>query len=232
MTDAVNQPAHYTAGGIETIDVIEQVFGKVDHRDQVEKYNQRAHHKGSFKQDLEKARWYLNRTIENCEKGLLDPLTGGRVTPEAQEEEPWDRVAQHLPVKDRQGDVWVWSEEELVWHWYFIDNGVVTSKSSEWADHVVQSLTEDFFQGAPSDMEIDAVAKYNESMTQGVFQDLHTKVLYWIKEESGWRYFVVSDGVCRYASSGGFQSPTTQSVKLSDTQAHRIRSIIAEGVFV
>lgn len=123
MTDNINQPAHYTAGGIETIDVIEQVFNKVDHRDQVEKYNQRAHLKGNFKQDLEKARWYLNRTIENCEKGLLDPGTGARVTPT--EELPELKFASVRDTdsiyKDDDGDFWVYTDGG--WRWHYISNG-------------------------------------------------------------------------------------------------------------
>ena len=60
--DMVNSPAHYTTGGIETIDFIEAK--KLGYNlGNVIKYITRADHKGSKLQDLEKAEWYLNREI-------------------------------------------------------------------------------------------------------------------------------------------------------------------------
>lgn len=60
--DPVNHPSHYTQGGIETIDFIEakQLPYNLGN---VVKYITRADHKGAKLQDLEKARWYLNREI-------------------------------------------------------------------------------------------------------------------------------------------------------------------------
>ncbi len=63
--DPVNHPAHYKVGGIETIDFIEaKKLGY--HLGNVVKYITRADHKGNHKQDLEKARWYLDRAIERA----------------------------------------------------------------------------------------------------------------------------------------------------------------------
>ena len=60
--DPVNHPAHYKAGGIETIDFIEAK--KLGYNlGNVVKYITRADLKGNRKQDLEKALWYLNREI-------------------------------------------------------------------------------------------------------------------------------------------------------------------------
>ena len=62
-TDMVNHPTHYKTGGIETIDFIEAK--KLDyHLGNVVKYITRADHKGNQLQDLQKARWYLDRAIE------------------------------------------------------------------------------------------------------------------------------------------------------------------------
>jgi DNA-binding CsgD family transcriptional regulator len=62
LFDAVNHPAHYKVGGIETIDFIEAK--KLNYNiGNVVKYITRADHKGNRKQDLEKALWYLNREI-------------------------------------------------------------------------------------------------------------------------------------------------------------------------
>jgi hypothetical protein len=63
MTDMVNHPPHYKAGGIETIDVIE-AFGLDFHRGNAVKYILRAGRKGDAEEDLRKALWYLNRAIE------------------------------------------------------------------------------------------------------------------------------------------------------------------------
>ena len=73
MPDPVNHPAHYTDGGIETIDFIEaKRLGY--HLGNVVKYICRAGKKGTNMglQDLQKARWYLDRAIE---KNEINPPT-------------------------------------------------------------------------------------------------------------------------------------------------------------
>ena len=67
--DPVNKPSHYTQGEIECIDAIEAALGpkgfKAFCRGNVIKYSRRTKHKHKDgQQDLEKARWYLNRLIE------------------------------------------------------------------------------------------------------------------------------------------------------------------------
>jgi hypothetical protein len=60
--DPVNNPAHYTTGGIETIDFIEaKRLGY--NLGNVVKYITRADHKGNKLEDLRKAQWYLSREI-------------------------------------------------------------------------------------------------------------------------------------------------------------------------
>lgn len=67
--DPVNHPSHYTQGGIECIDALtSMISGFQDPNDaalswQVVKYVWRHPHKGKPVQDLEKARWYLDRLI-------------------------------------------------------------------------------------------------------------------------------------------------------------------------
>ena len=61
IKDMVNNPPHYTQGGIETIDFIEA---------KALSYNLGADHKGNKVEDLMKARWYLDREITN----LTPPL--------------------------------------------------------------------------------------------------------------------------------------------------------------
>ena len=69
--DAVNHPAHYKAGGIETIDFIEakQLTYNLGN---VVKYITRAgvKNKATHIEDLEKAAWYLNREIKNLKGGV------------------------------------------------------------------------------------------------------------------------------------------------------------------
>jgi len=60
--DLVNHPPHYTAGGVETIDFIEAKNLNYNLGNAV-KYITRADHKGNRVQDLEKARWYIEREI-------------------------------------------------------------------------------------------------------------------------------------------------------------------------
>lgn len=69
--DVVHKPKHYTYGDIEVIDYIEQVTK--DYKPELAfaignaiKYISRANHKNG-KEDLDKARWYLNRAFENWE---------------------------------------------------------------------------------------------------------------------------------------------------------------------
>jgi hypothetical protein len=60
--DLVNQPPHYTVGGVETIDFIEAK--KLNYNlGNVVKYLTRAEHKGNKLEDLRKAQWYLTREI-------------------------------------------------------------------------------------------------------------------------------------------------------------------------
>ncbi len=62
--DAVNHPEHYQSNGMEVIDVIE-AFDLGFHRGNAIKYILRAGKKGAALEDLKKARWYLDREIEN-----------------------------------------------------------------------------------------------------------------------------------------------------------------------
>lgn len=65
----VNHPDHYNRGKIEVIDYIEDQ-GLGFHLGNVVKYLSRAGHKPgtSDLEDLRKARWYLNRKIEQLEE--------------------------------------------------------------------------------------------------------------------------------------------------------------------
>ena len=71
LDDKVNHPTHYTYGDIEIIDFIEQVTR--DYKPELAfaignaiKYISRANRKNG-KEDLDKARWYLNRAFEKWE---------------------------------------------------------------------------------------------------------------------------------------------------------------------
>lgn len=64
--DKINHPSHYTYSKFETIEVIEAwklgfCLGNVV------KYISRAEHKGAVVEDLKKARWYLDRRIQQLE---------------------------------------------------------------------------------------------------------------------------------------------------------------------
>ena len=69
MSDPVNHPAHYTAGPVEVIDILEQAASHAPDpvsgglQWQVLKYLLRMWLKGNPAQDARKARWYLERLI-------------------------------------------------------------------------------------------------------------------------------------------------------------------------
>ena len=65
--DAVNHPSHYTRGKIEVIDFIEDKQLPY-HLGNVVKYVARAGYKGDKLEDLKKARWYLDRYINEVMK--------------------------------------------------------------------------------------------------------------------------------------------------------------------
>lgn len=64
MSEYINHPDHYNKGDIEVIDVIED-WNLGFHLGNAIKYIARAEHKDNTKQDLEKAKWYLQRYIDN-----------------------------------------------------------------------------------------------------------------------------------------------------------------------
>lgn len=65
--DMVNHPKHYTVGKMKVIDVIEDQK-LCYHLGNVVRYVLRSAHKGQQIEDLKKARWYLDRKIQNLEK--------------------------------------------------------------------------------------------------------------------------------------------------------------------
>ena len=74
MQDNVNSPKHYKLNehGIECIDAIQASMSKEGFeeylRGNVFKYLWRWHYKGKPIQDLEKARWYINKMIEKLKE--------------------------------------------------------------------------------------------------------------------------------------------------------------------
>jgi len=66
--DLVNSPAHYASGGIECIDAIEASMTPEEFQGYCKgnliKYSWRYRDKGGT-QDLQKARWYLDRLIKS-----------------------------------------------------------------------------------------------------------------------------------------------------------------------
>ena len=66
MSDTVNHPAHYNQGKIEVIEFIEDK-GLNFHLGNAVKYISRAGRKGGMEkyvEDLQKAKWYIDRAIE------------------------------------------------------------------------------------------------------------------------------------------------------------------------
>lgn len=71
--DEVNHPKHYNSYSFEVVDVIDEVVPNYPanysgHIQNAIKYIFRAPFKGTLKEDLEKAVWYLNHAIEIIDK--------------------------------------------------------------------------------------------------------------------------------------------------------------------
>ena len=71
INDTVNHPSHYNFGDIEVVDFIEQVTKHYNsdvayHIGNAIKYISRAPHKNG-KEDIAKAKWYIERAFENWE---------------------------------------------------------------------------------------------------------------------------------------------------------------------
>lgn len=67
MNDPINHPIHYNQGKIEVIDAIED-WNLGYNLGNAVKYIARADHKGKSMEDLQKARWCLDREIKRREK--------------------------------------------------------------------------------------------------------------------------------------------------------------------
>lgn len=68
MGDNVSHPSHYNVGKIEVIDAIEE-WGLNFSLGNAVKYIARADHKGKPIEDLQKARWYIDREIARRTSG-------------------------------------------------------------------------------------------------------------------------------------------------------------------
>lgn len=76
MSDNVEDPSHYNAGGIETIDGIRAALGDgfLDYcRGNILKYVWRCRHKGNTLEDLRKAAKYLEWAIAEAENDATEP---------------------------------------------------------------------------------------------------------------------------------------------------------------
>lgn len=73
VNDEINSPDHYTAGGIECIEIIAVIAKNYGNPFEgyligsALKYIYRAPHKGQYLKDLKKARWFLDRLIDNID---------------------------------------------------------------------------------------------------------------------------------------------------------------------
>jgi hypothetical protein len=70
--DMVNSPSHYTANGLEVIEILEMKMSPEDFQayclGNVFKYLFRAKYKGKELEDNKKALWYLDRKIKSMQK--------------------------------------------------------------------------------------------------------------------------------------------------------------------
>jgi hypothetical protein len=106
--DPINNPSHYTSGGIETIDFIESKdLGY--HLGNVVKYISRWKHKGGV-EDLKKARWYLDRFIK-----LTDPDDAVQIVEEALKAPVPFPVLTPLTIPEQHGPIDI-APAQPYWH--------------------------------------------------------------------------------------------------------------------
>lgn len=82
MGNAVSHPNHYNVGQYEVIDIIEdQGWGEGFNRGNAIKYIMRAKHKDANKEieDLEKARWYIDREISRLKAEAAPKITPEKI---------------------------------------------------------------------------------------------------------------------------------------------------------
>ena len=81
-SDTVNKPPHYRQGDIECIDAIKSALTEEEFRGYCKgnalKYIWRERYKGGY-QDLEKANWYLARTVRQVESLTKQPVESSDV---------------------------------------------------------------------------------------------------------------------------------------------------------
>jgi hypothetical protein len=74
--DMVNNPPHYTKGGMETIDIMEAKSTPEEFKGHLKltalKYLTRAGHKDDELQDAKKTQWYVNRWVKTIEKQTVN----------------------------------------------------------------------------------------------------------------------------------------------------------------
>lgn len=120
--DMVNSPPHYTQGRYEVIDVLEDWFSDDPLGWQVGKYIARYKHKNGV-EDLKKARYYLNRLIDQYEH-----------KPEA-EPRVWD-TPQEIPDDVRavwSGDSMAMRSEHEGWWWVYSPETMRPLTEAEWS---------------------------------------------------------------------------------------------------
>jgi hypothetical protein len=78
MSDDINSPRHYTQGGYESIDMIEdQGHGEGFCYGSILKYVHRARFKGDEAKDLQKAKWYIDRRIKQLDTRVTQVVVPG-----------------------------------------------------------------------------------------------------------------------------------------------------------
>lgn len=119
--DSVNHPSHYTQGGKEVIEIIQEVCS-IDEfvgycKGNILKYLARRNFKGFYKQDLQKADWYLDYLL-NCAQV---PSPSYRIHPDS-------LIRQNLPDEVRDS-----CKKSFRIEWY-VTNAYIFALQNNWAN--------------------------------------------------------------------------------------------------
>ena len=93
--DMINNPTHYTSGGIDVIDILKAKLAPDQFQGfllgNITKYMLRADKKGNSLEDLKKAHWYLGRLIDEEEKNE-----------QREKEEENEKLKNHFPFSGKK----------------------------------------------------------------------------------------------------------------------------------
>jgi hypothetical protein len=130
MSKEVNHPPHYTQGEVECIQAMESNSTPEHFQEHcrltAQKYLWRCRYKGKFRQDVEKAIWYLQRLLKSVDNA---PTSNGNLKISA-----IDRERGIITGPLANNYVTAWTETVHMGTWYSAEKEEKTGGECSWTD--------------------------------------------------------------------------------------------------